>query len=128
MKLLHKIIIGSRIYEVTVDAKKSGEHTLIVSDSLVKSQQELALTLLSKTPEFDLDLFNFALDVSGQKASSIADQMEVTRSLISQIRRGKTEPSKMLWKFFRVVLSNRLGNQQGTIETGRRHVDQILAS
>jgi hypothetical protein len=76
-------------------------------DSLGRKQDELAITLIQETSEFDLYVFNYVLNISGKKAKEVATLCESTSSAFSQARREEeTKPlGTAVWKLFRYYMT-----------------------
>ncbi len=103
-EIYYRVEIGSKFYQVKVLAAKIEGKTQLNAQSLIKAQRALAQDLLLEQVNFDFDLFNFVLNISGKKAAEIAEYLGTTPSHISQLRHGKTESSKQFWKLFRATM------------------------
>ncbi len=112
MKIPHNILVGERAFEVMVEGKKIDGQTYLDTKSLMKAQRKLAYNLVLQADEFNKDIFNFLMNISGYKASKIAELTKVTSAHISKYRRSETDehPSPMFWQLFRVVMLMILSN------------------
>ena len=108
-----EILIGTISYNIKVSGKKIDGKVHYETEALIDGQKELAIELLQETTsDFNIDIFNFVINVAGIKGSELASLMGSTPSSISQARRGKTPLSKTAWKLFTLVMMSYLSKDQ----------------
>ncbi len=106
MMIPYRIVIGEKDFEVIIEGKKIDGQIYLDTKSLMEAQKKLAHSLVLQTIDFNKDIFNFLMDVSGYKASKIAKLTKVTPACLSKYRRTETDeqPSSMFWQLFRIVM------------------------
>lgn len=125
-KSQYKVLIGKKVHLLEVDSEIIDGQEFLEEESLSCHQKRLAIDLLIEAKMFDGDLFNFSMNVVGEKSATIAKKIPITPAYISKVRSKESVMSAPLWKLFRLVMVTILSQKLGLKENFR--LEDIILS